>query len=229
MPPTQKVKQSANKNKRKDNRQMLSFNKECKNPIELRTDSKLPYLMFDVNMPVENILQEISQAQDNFYNHREDQSKGWSSLVMHGQGDEFTNAPMFYDIQEEDAVFDWTNASNSIPSLKQWLLEQNYFIDFDRIRIMSVAPGGYIESHRDYDKSRLGPINIAINNPEGCEFVMEDVGVVPFKQNKGAWLDLSNKHSVRNNSNEHRYHIILHGGKTTEFKKQAYENYRKLI
>ena len=201
---------------------MIDFN-------ELRNNSKLPYLIFDVDMPVEDILKEIENAQQHFYTHREDQSKGWRSLVMHGMGDDKTNSPEYYNVNEEDAVYDWTNASNSIPSLKKWLLEQNYFVDFDRVRIMALDPGGYIEAHKDYDKSRLGPINIAINNPKDCEFVMENVGVVPFEPNKGAWLDLSNKHSVRNNNNETRYHIILHGGKTSEFKQMALENYRKLI
>lgn len=208
---------------------MLSFNKECKTPDELRNNSKLPYLIFDVDMPVEDILIEIENAQQHFYTHREDQSKGWSSLVMHGMGNDKTNSPEYYNIKEEDAVYTWTQSSDSVPSLKKWLKEQNYFTDFDRVRIMALAPGGYIEAHNDYDKSKLGPINIAINNPEGCDFIMENVGVVPFKSNKGAWLDLSNKHSVHNNSNETRYHIILHGGKTKEFKKQAFENYRNLL
>lgn len=208
---------------------MITFNKECKTPDELRNNSKLPYLMFDVDMPVDDILKEIGNSQQHFYTHREDQSKGWSSLVMHGMGDDKTNSSEYYNVNEDDAVYDWTNASNSIPSLKKWLLEQKYFVDFDRIRIMALDPDGYIEAHKDYDKSRLGPINIAINNPKDCDFVMEDIGIVPFETNKGAWLDLSNKHSVRNNSNETRYHIILHGGKTTEFKQMAFENYRKLI
>ena len=68
-----------------------------------------------------------------------------------------------------------------------------------------------------------------LTTPKGCDFVMEDIGIVPLNPNKGAWLDLSNRHSVRNDSNETRYHIILHGGKTTEFKQMAFKNYRKLI
>ena len=50
--------------------------------------------------------------------------------------------------------------------LKKWLLEQKYFVDFDRVRIMALDPNGYIESHNDYNKSKLGPTNIAINNPK---------------------------------------------------------------
>jgi len=207
---------------------MITFNKECKTPDELRNNSKLPYLMFDVDMPVDDILKEISQAQQSFYTHREDQSQGWRSLVMHGFGEDKTNSPEYYGIKE-NVVYDWTSSSNSIPSLKKWLLEQEYFIDFERVRIMALEPGGYIEAHKDYNDSKLGPINLAINNPTGCEFIMENIGIVPFETNKGAWLDLSNNHSVENKSNETRYHIILHGGKTTKFKQMAFNNYKELI
>ena len=84
---------------------------------------------------------------------------------MHGMGDDKTNSPEYYNVNEEDAVYDWTDASDSIP-LKKWLLEQKYFVDFDRVRIMALDPNGYIESHNDYNKSKLGPTNIAINNPK---------------------------------------------------------------
>jgi len=206
-----------------------NFNKDCTTPEQVRNESGVPFLMFDVDMPVDIILQEIEQAKKNFYVHRDDQSIGWSSLVMHGLGDDKTNSPQYYGIKEEDAVYDWTEASNSIPTLKKWLMEQKYFVDFDRVRIMALEPGGYIEPHNDYNKSKLGPINIAINNPDECYFVMENAGVIPFEPNKGAWLDLSNKHSVYNKSKQTRYHIILHGGKTTEFKQKAFESYRSLV
>ena len=45
---------------------MITFNKECKTPDELRNSSKLPYLMFDVDMPIDDILKEIrSDSSDN--------------------------------------------------------------------------------------------------------------------------------------------------------------------
>ena len=204
------------------------FNKNCYTPDQVRNESMLPYIMFDVDMPIDDILNEISQAKQNFYVHRDDQSIGWSSLVMHGMGNDKTNGPEYYGVDEKDAQYNWTEASDSIPSLKKWLQQQKYFVDFDRVRIMALEPGGYIEPHKDYSKSRLGPINIAINNPDECFFVMEDAGIVPFQPNKGAWLDLSNKHSVYNKSRQTRYHIILHGGKTNEFKQKVFENYRTL-
>ena len=95
---------------------MITFNKECKTPDELRNSSKLPYLMFDVDMPIDDILKEIGNAQQHFYTHREDQSKVGVLLVMHGMGDDKTNSPEYYNVNEEDAVYDWTDASDSIPT-----------------------------------------------------------------------------------------------------------------
>ena len=44
---------------------MITYNKECKTPTELRNESKLPYLMFDVDMPIDDILNEIGNAHNN--------------------------------------------------------------------------------------------------------------------------------------------------------------------
>jgi hypothetical protein len=45
--------------------------------------------------------------------------------------------------------------------------------------------------------------------------VIEGHGVVPFKQGSGFLLDIGKKHAVINDSDEYRYHIIIHGKLTT--------------
>ena len=57
----------------------------------------------------------------------------------------------------------------------------------------------------------FGPLNIAINNPDGCHFVFKEKGIVPFVAGTGLVLDVGNEHIVINNSNEVRYHVIVHG------------------
>ena len=37
---------------------------------------------------------------------------------MHGMGDDKTNSPEYYNVNEEDAVYDWTDASDSIHHLR---------------------------------------------------------------------------------------------------------------
>ena len=76
---------------------------------------------------------------------------------------------------------------------------------------MKLEAGGYIMPHTDGKGRIFGPFNIAINNPDGCQFVFKNDGIVPFKQGRGAFLDLGREHCVWNNSNEDRYHLIVHG------------------
>ena len=68
--------------------------------------------------------------------------------------------------------------------------------------------------HVDGPGRIFGPLNIAINNPNGCEFYFRNWGRVSFKQGTGNFLDIGNEHIVWNNSNEDRYHFIVHGEAT---------------
>ena len=81
-----------------------------------------------------------------------------------------------------------------------------------RLRFMLLKPGGYVEPHSDSQTTNPSfAINISLNNPDGC-FLVTEKGTVPF-DDKGSVFLFNNyyKHSVVNNSNEDRFHIILHG------------------
>ena len=54
-------------------------------------------------------------------------------------------------------------------------------------------------------------LHIAINNPNGCNFVMKEYGLVPHQKGRGIFLDVGNEHCIYNNSDDYRYHIIVHG------------------
>jgi hypothetical protein len=75
---------------------------------------------------------------------------------------------------------------------------------------MLLEPNGYINFHRDHDDSQLTAINIAITQPDDCHFVMEHHGCVPFESGSAYWLDISNNHTVFNDSTQLRWHIIVH-------------------
>ena len=81
---------------------------------------------------------------------------------------------------------------------------------YRRIRVMLLEPGGYISLHSDCSDSKLSPINIAITQPSDCHFVMEKHGAVPFLPGDPIWLDISNRHTVFNDSDQPRWHIIVH-------------------
>jgi hypothetical protein len=83
---------------------------------------------------------------------------------------------------------------------------------------MRLAPGGYIMPHTDGVDRSFGPLNIAINNPSGCHFVFEEKGIVPFEPGIGMVLDVGRRHAVINQSDEARYHVIVHGEYSTAFR-----------
>jgi hypothetical protein len=91
---------------------------------------------------------------------------------------------------------------------------------------MLLEPGGYILPHHDYDEPRLTAVNIAINNPRGCEFRMMNHGVIPFSTGRAIMLDLSHDHWVINASDQPRLHIIFHGEVPDRTIERSYANSR---
>ena len=49
--------------------------------------------------------------------------------------------------------------------------------------------------------------------PKACKFYLQNHGVLDFKPGDAYKLDLVNYHTVVNDSNIPRYHIIIHGDK----------------
>jgi aspartyl/asparaginyl beta-hydroxylase (cupin superfamily) len=91
---------------------------------------------------------------------------------------------------------------------------------------MLLEPGGYITPHVDSDINKLSPVNVALNTPTNCLFKMKDHdGYVPLYAGKALLLDVGNVHAVYNNSNEDRYHLIIHGKPNAEFKKLVERSY----
>ena len=186
-----------------------------------------PWVELDIGYSWQTWLAEAQRVDELglFVPHREDYGKGWRSFVLHGSGEGETK-------KDDGEMFWQESALQNCPSMVQWIKhtfarDLNLKGNFERVRIMALDPGGYIEIHRDNEKEihDVGPINLAINNPVGCQFIMfypnsfdktkltdEDyIGKVPFAEGRAIQLDVGNYHAVRNNSKETRYHIIIHG------------------
>jgi len=81
---------------------------------------------------------------------------------------------------------------------------------------MKLDPGGFIGVHCDNKKSDVWATNISINNPKGCEmhFWTKNfayAGKVPWKDNISYNIRIGDYHCVFNNSDQVRYHMIVHG------------------
>ena len=194
------------------------------NYLESKDDEACCYYPIEFGFDTELLLSECQSADDLFIQHRANDKKGsyghsgWQSLTLHGIDKHKTEHFVQYGFTTlEEAGYHWTDACDRLPNLTQFLKSLPFRV-FDRVRIMRLAPGGYIMPHSDNKFQRaFSPLNISINNPVGCDFIMRDGGIMPFVAGTGLVLDVGREHSVMNDSDEVRYHIIVHGYYAKEF------------
>ena len=192
----------------------------------IRKQSGLPWLPLDIEIPAQTILEEIQNIKHLLTQHRDDYAEhsGWSSFCLHGKA---------YNATREDERYNDNRPHIWTPEALQLMPQTvSFFKDwpsagFFRIRVMRLAPNGWITIHTDTDVSSLTPINIAITQPAECAFVMERHGRVPFEAGKALMLDISNRHTVFNNSNQDRWHLIVHQQFSLEFDNLVANSYKK--
>jgi hypothetical protein len=172
----------------------------------IRTQSRIPALLLDIDIPFQAILAEVKQLSlSMFTDHRDgEEHQGWSSFVIHGAD--------YTATKDETSPMSWTaEAEQYLPTTVRYFKESWPGNSYDRVRVMLLKPGGIITLHTDYElPGELGPINIALNQPTNCNFYMKSFGIVPFNAGDAWMLNVANHHTVINNSNENRYHIIVH-------------------
>jgi hypothetical protein len=148
------------------------------------------------------------RARDKIHSYGHD---GWWSITLHGTQPDHTEHWDRYGFKSlEEANYQWTSVNDMIPTTSK-LIRSLPFRNWGRVRIMRLAPGGYIMPHSDGPGRIWGPYNLALTNPPGCQFVFEDRGVVPFEPGLGFILDIGRQHALYNNSDQPRYHAIVHG------------------
>jgi len=206
--------------------ELLNFynqNKDYTSPVypslqESHDDVECAYYPIKFDFDTTFLLKECQDVDDLYFNHRGQDKKsgygheGWQSLTLHGIDKHKTEHYTKYGFTSlEEAGYHWTDACERVPNLYKFLSSLPFKV-FDRVRIMRLAPGGYIMPHSDNKYQRaFSPLNIAINNPEECYFVFKDKGIVPYQAGLGLVIDVGREHAVINFSNEVRYHIIVHG------------------
>jgi len=195
----------------------------------IRDESNVPSLKLNINFPYKEVLQEVKAIEHRFVKHRGEQHPGWESMCIHGvnteQTDDWRSDAYADKNYTEKPVHTWTDIADQCPTMKKWLQETFPMNEYDRVRFMMLRPGGYIQPHQDYDNRSLNAINVALNNPEGCVFAMEEAGCIPWKDGDVRLIDIGRKHCVYNESNEDRIHIIIHGNQNKEFNTLAIESY----
>jgi len=195
----------------------------------IQNESGLPWLKLNIQVPYKQILEEIEKVNGLLVNHRGEYEEhaGWKSFCICGKSFDATKEDEFYN---DDRPYIWT------PEAKAYMPNTvKYFSDcwpantFFRVRIMLLEPHGYISIHKDTEISQLYPVNIAITQPTDCLFVMEKHGVIPFSPGDAYWLDISNNHALVNNSDQPRWHIIVHQKiDNNEFESMVVNSYHML-
>ena len=178
-------------------------------------DSAKPWLKVPIEIE-DNFLDEVQSVFDKATKYRgvvDQGCKGWFSVCLHGIGLGKTLAARHYGFSSEsDAPYHWITEVESIaPRLTAYLKRIFDGAKLFRVRLMILEPGGVIDWHSDWAYPAKLSVNISLTNPKDCNFELKSIGTVPFTDKSAFMIDLSNEHSVVNNSDQTRYHIIVQG------------------
>ena len=195
----------------------------------------VPYIEIDLDFDVSIWKQESIVAESYLVPHREEQNhNGWRSCCIHGLGVEKTG--IWNKYADKDEGYHWTELSGLTPTIKKFWLDFP-FERLYRVRFMELAPNGFIDPHNDSPNfvpdnllDHIIPVNIAIDHPDNCYFVLENHGIVPFHSGKINIINITNTHTVVNFSNRPRMHMIGHGyvgNRMKEFSELIARSYRK--
>jgi hypothetical protein len=175
----------------------------------IMNESNCPSLKLDIEIPHAEILAEVQAQKHRFVKHRGSNHPGWFSMAIHGQGTEFTEPKEQYP--DCDRAYDWTELAQHCPVTVDWLKNSWTFFELHRVRFMLLAPGGWISPHSDFETRRLAAYNVAISNPPGVEFAMEEAGAIPWQAGDVRAIDIGRLHALRHTGDQDRIHMIIHG------------------
>lgn len=184
-----------------------------------RSDAK--YLKLPLKFDHVGMFEEAKRLKDRFVVHRQGayEHSGWRSLCLHGLSETATNGWSAYGYKNAyEAGLDshWTEIADLCPITMDFI--KNHFPSerFARVRFMLIDAGGHIGEHTDSRVPLLENINLSLNNPEGCIWKWGDGETMFLEPGSAYAMNIHYPHSVFNNSNEDRYHLIIHRHDSTD-------------
>ncbi len=205
----------------------------------LLNKSDFGWLKLDITFNLDEWKKETAVAQ--YVDHRGSDHPGWNSCCIHCIDVDKTGAWTNYGYTTESEVpYKWTELSNHTPGIKSFW-EKFPYEKYRRIRFMQLEPGGSISPHSDapgrlpgevdLDMLDFGvPINVAIIHPKDCYMTLKGYGKVPWKEGSMFIINIRNYHSVINQSDTDRIHLIAHGipgNRKQEFVELIARSYKK--
>jgi hypothetical protein len=194
------------------------------------------WIKLDIDFNLSQWQQEAIQIKQYLVPHREGGGHvGWRSCCLHGLSVSTTGT---YDDAPDDA-YHWTELADACPNItsfwKSFPTER-----FKRLRFMELEPYGLVAPHADgpngvknteFDMmDHMIPINVAITHPENCHMDLDAYGRVPWKTGAAFVVNITDTHSVVNNSPDFRMHMIAHcivGNRKKEFSELIVRSYNK--
>jgi hypothetical protein len=174
-------------------------------------ESNCPSLKLNIPIPHEEMYFEALDCANRLVKHRShENNRGWRSMCVHGVSTEYTDHWNVFGDFATEPEYNWTDIAEHCPATVDWL-KSFPCTKYNRVRFMFLDPKGFIWPHRDTQNRCLDAINVSLNNPEGCNFYMEEAGMIPWKPGDVRAIDIGRKHSVINKSMEDRVHMIVHG------------------
>ena len=179
-------------------------------------------LKLNIKVPYAEMLEEAKALRDRFIPYRtmDDYAhQGWHSLPIYGLQDRplcWTAYEEYKTARDASNDYDWTEESKLCPVTVDWLKNVFPSNKYGRVRFMLVEAGGWIAPHSDTDIPIVETVNVALSNHPDCVWHWGDGTELHYKPGDAYALNIAPVHEVRNNSNEDRYHIIVHHHDSTE-------------
>jgi len=173
----------------------------------------------ELNMQIDHkgILEEAKSLKEYFITHRTGSydHKGWKSLVLHGWNNDQSGHWKDYGYNTIDEVIrdmHWTECPKTMNFVKN-IFPSN---TLGRVRFMLLEAGGHIGEHADSRVPLLDNTNISLSNPKDCIWQWGDGETLFMEPGKIYVMNIHYPHAIYNNSNEDRYHLIIHRFDSTD-------------
>lgn len=217
-----------------DDPSVLAGWRDEQDPDWIMDNTKFPWITIDeINVPWKDIYEEANHLlYTACYTLHRPMASGWLSLAIHGISSVHTNCAEDYNLPEdyERTHSRWTDIADFCPRTKEWMMDEMLYDKFMRVRFMALLPGGWLGAHRDRPRiTGVGATNVAINNPDGCDFVMGGWGKVDWVPGVAKKMNTGYEHAVWNRSEEPRIHMIFDGQPGDAFKEQVNRGYARML
>jgi hypothetical protein len=202
--------------------------------------SQLPYLVLDKTFDAARVKSELAEVEKKdlfvqyYQKYDTTNTKDWYASALYGISakNPWNAHGNVSDAHKLSTEYEWTETAHTMPYFMSVLEDVLGTDNVTRSLIFKLAPGGYVEPHRDIPLEqgyKMLQVSFHVQWPEGATWYLEGTkdGVYPTKEGTVAMHSSIARHAIVNNSTEPRYFIWAFNKHTTEFKRLVIDSYLK--